>query len=276
MRPFGYHIAGGQILGKSLESAAAAGFTAAQIFLGPPQQVRTSPISDSELTLFLRVKKETGMKVFAHAPYVIHAFARPENKEKNDLAVKRFIRHCDMLELDGFVLHMGGTKWYDVDQEGTAWGAARELFSALKDTRTQVLLENCASGNDLSGNLKVICELLGQLREKDYNVGLCLDTCHAWAWGYNLNDYDQLKALSEVIRPYLQLIHLNSAPEKVTCGGKYDRHASIKSGVIEPASFSTLLTWYKECPTIVERDTYTDVVADSDFVRALDIQTTVS
>lgn len=275
MRPFGYHISGGQHLGTSLQVTAAAGFTAAQIFLGPPQRMEIAKLPRDQFDLFCRVKSETNIKVFVHAPYVLHAFAKPENIERNNGFLKRLVQLSVDLEADGFVLHMGGTKWYEANPTDYL-EIARKLMSSIYPTGRQwcpILFENCANGNQMSGHLETITNLLDQLKADSHNVGLCLDTLHAWAWGYDLiRPSEFTRLIGDNVFRHLKLIHLNSGPEKVVCGGKYDRHAALHKGCIPLEVFTTLLRTLPDIPVIAEREDYQDVLAEFKYVTEVDAE----
>jgi endonuclease IV len=270
---FGYHITGGLNLGTSLSTAVNAGFTSAQIFLGPPQRFQKANISLGERELFRRVKKQSGIKVFVHAPYVLHAFARPENVVKNNRTIADFLLECALLDIDGFVLHMGGTKWYAIDG---CLDVILELIDHIGMVGdgwmgTPILLENCASGNAMSGDLDQICQLIDKIYayRSWAHVGLCLDTLHAWAWGYDMTNQDVLTKLCASVKDHLRLIHLNNGPEKVSCGSHYDRHASILTGIIPQHVFSTIVAMLPDVPLIVERDDVQDVLNERDWLMRM-------
>lgn len=269
MRPFGYHIAGGQILGSSLHTAVAAGFGATQIFLGPPQQMKIKKPPLNETELFKRVKRDSGIKVYVHAPYVLHAFAKPENRAKNNAFVRDAMEFAAELGCDGYVLHMGGTKWYSASDYDTVF---LELLGKLTGVveHCPLLLENCASGNDMSGDIATIAGLI-QRRQTDakHNLGLCLDTLHAWAWGVNYRDPEVFQHLMNHLR-HLKVIHLNSGPAQAECGSKFDRHASLKDGIIPMQSFIDILRALPNVPCIAERDKYPDVLSDWTTVNYID------
>lgn len=275
-RPFGYHITGGKNLGSSLYAAVDAGFTSAQIFLGPPQRAVITDFSLPEANLFVKTKKASGIKVYVHAPYVLHAFARPENAIRNNDMVGKAVRVAADLGCDGYVLHMGGTKWYE---DGKYMDPYLEPAKKLMDccgkealSRCPILFENCASGNHMSGKLQSISLLCDMLNGSGYQgqFGICLDTCHAWAWGYDYQQEDVRSSMVEEIRKYLQLIHLNSAPEKVTCGGHYDRHEALQKGVIKWEAFEALLHLLPNLPVIAEREDFQDILSDWSFVKTAD------
>jgi deoxyribonuclease-4 len=277
MRPIGYHITGGQRLGSSLLATVNGGFTAAQIFLGPPQKWELTTIPKDEANLFRRVKTQSGIKVYVHAPYTLHAFAKPENAEKNNGFLKKMLVVATDLGCDGFILHMGGTKWYESDVAYTeaANRLLNDLFMGVKNTPCRLMFENCASGNDMSGNLETISDLLTYIQvELEYNVGLCLDTLHAWAWGYDYRDKSAFTELVkwEKIRRHLSLIHLNSGPEKSSCGSKYDRHEAIHKGCIPQDCFKDILRAFPTIPVIIEGHDHSDILSDLSFVKHVEME----
>lgn len=270
MRPFGYHISGGQFIGSELRSTVQAGFTAAQIFLGPPKFMSFKRPPEVEVSLFKHIKETSGIKAYVHAPYVLHAFAKPENKIKNDNCVYQALKFADELGCDGYVLHMGGTKWYEETQQ---LPIALELFDLLKKDAIAcpILFENCASGPPLSGDLSKITDLISQLQSHDCKVGLCLDTLHAWAFGYDyckLEDFQRLTDWSVLSK--LQLIHLNSGPETVSCGSNYDRHAGLMDGIIPVQFFIDFLKAVPGISVISERDNYHSIMNEASFVSTVD------
>jgi deoxyribonuclease-4 len=269
MRPIGYHITGGQRLGSSLLATVDAGFTSAQIFLGPPQKFRQDPIPQDEASLFRRIKRNSGIKVFVHAPYVLHAFAKPENTSKNNAFLKKLVQMASELECDGFVLHMGGTKWYEPAQyHSVASKLFDDIFGKDEGQPTTILFENCANGNHMSGDIYTINNLISELKTEGHNVGLCLDTLHAWAYGYNYQDPSHLhKVLEPRMLSHLKLIHLNSGPEKASCGSKFDRHEAIHKGCIPQECFTTLLKALPNIPVIIEGHEFSDILSDIAFVK---------
>lgn len=270
MRPFGYHIKGGTLMGSALKEAVEKGFTAAQIFLGAPQRFESSEVSAREFDLFQRVKQESGIRVFVHASYVLHAWAKPENVLRNNIAIAAAIGRSGVLGCDGYVLHTGGTKWYEPTQYAQVLEALLDRCSMANLEKCPLLIENCASGKLMSGDLSLIAEMTNRFRSRGWNIGVCLDTCHAWAFGYDFSDRDVLDFMYELLRSEVKLIHLNSAPQTVSCGSHFDRHSSIEKGCIDPHAFERLLVKFSGIPCIAERDDVSDVIRDGLFVKAVD------
>jgi endonuclease IV len=118
------------------------------------------------------------------------------------------------------------------------------------------------------------------LRSIGYNVGICLDTLHAWSFGVDWHDPARFdgnsvfKFLADI--GYVQLIHLNNGPEKVACGSNYDRHASITQGVINPDALRQVLDTFPNIPVIFERDSYEGVMSDWNWLKSIETNETVT
>jgi len=253
VRKLGYHTTGGINIGNSVFQAMIAGCDAIQVMLGPPQTYNLSKIPERELALYTNTKREHNLSVYVHAPYVLHAFCKPANKKKNDGTLQRHLSACSDLDVEGYVIHMGGTKWYEEEEY---YDVARSMCEAISkyNHRTTILLENCANGNAMSGDLKVICKLIQTLRNEGYNIGLCLDTCHAWAWGYNMALEGTRKEMVEIVSSVLQLFHLNNITDTFEPGCRRDRHEQLGHGAIDEQVFQFFMHSFPDCPIILERD----------------------
>jgi deoxyribonuclease-4 len=244
------------------------------VFLGPPRNFNLFRLTPLQVTTFATAKRESGVKVYAHAPYVLHAFSKPENVKKNNGALSKAFKLAANLGLDGYVLHMGGTKSYHWDTASSAEPNSRSAIDALTDLATTIgpevldrcpmLLENCASGNALSGNLAVITALVGSL---PFNVGICLDTLHAWSWGQQL-DYGT--PWTNTLMEHVRLVHLNSGPNGFAFGCKRDRHEELTSGSLPISHFVQLLMAHPELPIIVERSNVGGLGRDMAVVGTVD------
>jgi len=253
MRKLGYHTTGGMNIGTSVFRAVEAGCTAVQVMLGAPQTYNLSKIPDRERHILNDTRAGHDLSIYVHAPYVLHAFCKPANKKKNDGTLQRHLSMCFDLDVEGYVIHMGGTKWYEEEEY---YDVARSMCESISkyNHRTTILLENCANGNAMSGDLKVICKLIQTLRNDGYNIGLCLDTCHAWAWGYNMALEDTRKEMIEVVSSVLQLFHLNNITDTFEPGCRRDRHEQLGHGAIDEQVFQAFMTAFPSCPIILERD----------------------
>ena len=204
-----------------LAEAAAVGAEVVQVFLSNPQSWRKpSPRADAEEL------RASPLPIYVHAPYLINV-ASPNNRvripSRNILA--------DTLEAAagvgaaGVVVHGGHVG----DDEDPAVGIERwrKALEAV-ERRVPILVENTAGG----GNA-VLREIawLGPLWEKvgHLGVGVCLDTCHAWAAGEDLGTLVE-RVHAAVGR--IDLVHCNDSRDPA--GSRRDRHANLGRGEIPP------------------------------------------
>jgi len=111
---------------------------------------------------------------------------------------------------------------------------------------TKLLLENSAGAGEIIGD-----DLgeLGEIIEKAGNdsiAGICLDTQHSFASGYDWRDFDKtLKRITAEVRlQYIKLVHANDS--KTECGSNADRHEHIGQGKIGPEAFRKIVAFVKE------------------------------
>ncbi|MEJ2325143.1 MAG: deoxyribonuclease IV [Nitrospirota bacterium] len=233
MRRLGVHtsIAGGLHLG--LLRAHALGCNTLQIFTHNPRAWATAPLSEREKDHFTALRRELGLDpVFSHASYLINIASTDEGlRRKSQGLLATEMELADELGIDYVVLHVGGAR----DDEGRR-RASSSIRSALKGRTggAGLLLENTAgrrgdAGSDIQ-SLAAIMEGSGGLVS-----GICLDSCHAFAAGYDLRSSRGLRSLSDDIESrvglgMLKLIHLNDS--KGEAGSRRDRHEHIGRGKI--------------------------------------------
>lgn len=237
MRRLGVHtsIAGGRHM--SLTRAHALGCATVQIFTHNPRAWATAPLAEREKELFVALRGKLGLDpVFSHASYLINIASADEalrRKSRRLLATEMEI--ADELGIDYVVVHVGGAR----DGEGRA-RAARSIRSALRgrDGGAGLLLENTAGRR---GDAASDIESLAAIIEGSAGLvsGICLDSCHAFAGGYDIRSARGLRSLSGEIERriglgMLKLIHLNDS--RGEAGSHTDRHEHIGRGRIgEPA-----------------------------------------
>jgi deoxyribonuclease-4 len=206
---------------RPLEEAAAVGAEVVQIFLSNPQSwKKPAPREDAgEL-------RASPLPVYVHAPYLINV-ASPNNRvripSRNILADT--LAAAGEVGAAGVVVH-GGHVGDDEDAEAGVerWRKALEAV----ERPVPVLLENTAGGGNAVlreiARLGPLWEVVGHL-----GVGICLDTCHAWAAGEDLATLvDRVKAAAGRI----DLVHCNDSRDPA--GSGRDRHANLGRGEIPP------------------------------------------
>ena len=256
----GVHVSIAGKIYKSIDRAAELGCNTMQIFSRNPRQWRKGFLSDEDVEEFKkRVKKSRINPVVIHIPYSLN-LATP-TKSFYKITIKEFISdllEADSLGADYLVTHMGSYK--GGTEKGGLLRIVQALNKILKETKavkTKVLIENTSGSGHWLGykfsHHKVIFDGLNRPEA----VGLCLDTAHAWAAGYKINEPRGLKNLldeieQEVGLEYLKVIHLNDTQEEL--GSLIDRHYAIGKGSIGRNGFNLIVNHSKlrELPFILE------------------------
>ncbi|MGA8576945.1 MAG: deoxyribonuclease IV [Candidatus Cybelea sp.] len=237
------HVAGGYV--KAVEHAKAAGCTAMQIFSTNPRSYRTSAIDAGALDAFATLRREAGLDPCAiHTPYLINlASTDPKiaqgslNLLCNDLAVAarggmRFVN-----------THLGSYGTRDRAEGLAAICGALETALAQIEPGVFLVLENSAGAGTLAGG--TIEELGAFVRSLAHpQLGVCLDTAHAWASGYAIDSKEGVdrfveRAEAEIGLDRILMFHFNDT--EVELGASRDRHWHIGEGRIGFEGFRALL-----------------------------------
>jgi deoxyribonuclease IV len=247
MPPIGAHmsIAGG--LPLAVDRAALHGCETLQIFTKSTNQWRARALPAEEVGEFRRKVAATGISpVVAHASYLINlASAVAPLRARSIASFAEELDRAEVLGLLGVVVHPGA--YTAGTREGGLVAVAAALSTILRtgrDGTALVLLEHTAGqGTALGSRFEDLAELLRQLRHHT-RVGVCLDTCHLHASGYDIvsaegydrtiSTFDRLIGLER-----LKVIHLNDS--KKPCGSRLDRHEHIGQGTLGSEPFRRLL-----------------------------------
>jgi deoxyribonuclease-4 len=237
------HVASGYV--KAVEHAKSSGCSAMQVFSTNPRSYRTGPIDAAALSDFARRRREAGLDPCAiHTPYLINLasadpkiFAGSLHLLKNDLAVAalggmRFVN-----------THLGSYGTRDRNEAfGTICGALETALAGIEPGVVLVLENSAGSGNLAGGTLE---ELGAFVRAVGHpQLGICLDTAHAWASGYEINSVEGVDRFVETAEREIGLdrivmFHFNDT--EVPLGGSRDRHWHIGEGKIGFEGFRALL-----------------------------------
>ena len=242
----GAHISVEGGLYKAIERALSIECTTLQIFTKSNRQWFAKPLEQQEIDQFKKAAKEAHLQkyIVAHAAYLINlASASLETRNKSINALKKEIERCNLLEIPYLVLHPGSCA-DQTKQEGLNL-ILHGIDKALEnDTgKTMILLETMAGqGNSLGSTFDEIGYILQHSNHKN-RLGVCLDTCHVFAAGYDFSTLNNYKKMWEqfdekIGKQHLKVIHLNDS--KKECGSKVDRHEDIAKGKIGPEGFQFL------------------------------------
>lgn len=259
-------IAGG--LENALFKGASIGCSAIQIFTSSNRSWRTKEFTQEEITKFLKAKEETGISdVITHSNYLINlATEKNDVLEKSIISIENELIRCNNLKIKYLVMHPGaGVK----NEEKALEQVISSLIKILDNSKSQtyILLENTAGqGTSIGYSFEQLAFLLEPL--KSYNkIGICFDTCHAWAAGYDFSNklnYEQMwdKFDKLIGLKYLHAIHINDSAKPK--GSYVDRHQNIGQGTIPMQAFKLLMndTRFKSIPKILETPEITEELID--------------
>jgi deoxyribonuclease IV len=203
----------------------------------------------------------------AHDSYLINlATSDVMLFERSQLSFAKELERCSRLKLDALVTHpgnaTGGDSAWGLAQNGEAVGVALDAAAG----NTMVLFESTAgSGTALGSNFRELAQLIERVGPAlAHRVGVCLDTCHLWAAGYDLvNHYDDVMSeLADTIGlERVRLFHLNDSLGGL--GSRRDRHAHIGAGALGEVPFRRLINdeRFRTVPKVIETPKDDDVLA---------------
>ena len=243
-RLFGAHmsVAGG--LGQAFPRALAVGANAVQIFTKNANRWSAPPVTAEEQLAFRAAWQQSGIgPVMVHDAYLINLAATDEaNWARSKAAMREELQRCADLGIPWLIAHPGAHVGAGVEAGITRIRAALHEIFAESDPGVRLLLENTAGqGSYLGGEFSHLAQLMDGFGER---VGVCFDTCHAHAAGYDLasaEGYEQTMAefAREVGFERLFAFHLNDSQKG--CGNRVDRHAHIGEGTIGCDGFARMV-----------------------------------
>lgn len=247
MKPLGAHmsIAGGVDL--ALTRGAVVGCDAIQMFTRSSNQWRARPLADDEVSRFRAGQIETGVSpVVAHDCYLINlASPDPALYEKSIAAFGDELDRCETLGIGALVAHPGAHMGAG-EESGIARIAAalNRLLSERPRQRVRVLLETTAGqGSCVGHRFEHLRDIIGRLEDPG-RAGICVDTCHVFAAGYDLRTERSYHAVMSELDRIVGLgrvgaFHLNDCRKELGC--RVDRHEHIGKGHLGTGAFRWLL-----------------------------------
>jgi deoxyribonuclease-4 len=238
-------IAGG--LPRAVDRARASRCQALQIFTKSAGQWRARALPDEEIALFRAQVDRIGIHpVVAHNSYLINlAAAAPALRAQSLAALGEELDRAESLGLQGLVMHPGSyTSGTEEDGLRLIGDGLATLLAERPGARTMVLLEHTAGqGTNLGHRFEHLATILERVNGSP-RVGVCLDTCHLLAAGYDLctedayastfHELDRIVGLDRV-----KVFHLNDS--KKPRGSRVDRHEHIGKGCLGLEPFRRLL-----------------------------------
>jgi deoxyribonuclease-4 len=233
----GAHVSSSGGIHTAIDRIEAMGGDAVQIFTQSPRTWRPTNHDPANFERFKERRAEAGIgAAVCHALYLINlASPNDELYEKSVAALENTIDVACAIEADGVVFHVGSHQGagFDAALERVVPALARTLERCSETT--WLLIENTAGTGDTIGRsideLATLYEALGRHKR----LGICLDSCHLFASGYDITDRKELdRVLDEVDAKIgldrLRVLHANDS--KTPLGSNRDRHDNIGEGVL--------------------------------------------
>lgn len=238
-------ISGG--LHQAIIQAEKIGCTAVQFFSKSNRQWYAKPLEVGEVELFKQtVQQSTIQSVMIHASYLIN-IGSPDKaaSQKAFLALKDEFIRAQQLDADYLVFHPGSHKQTDVieclNQIATY---INHIFDQTEHTKTKLLIETMAGqGSSVGHTFEQLAHIYQRVQHKD-RLGICLDTCHVFAAGYDIGNQDGYMQTLQQFTSLLGLdtlcaMHINDS--KKQRGSLVDRHEHIGKGAIGLPTFEDIL-----------------------------------
>ena len=254
-------IAGG--LPRAVERARAADCDTLQIFTKSSGQWRARPLPDTEIAEFRRLSEALDVRpVMAHASYLINLAAAADTlRQRSRVALVEELDRAEMLGLLGVVLHPGAyTTTTEEDGLARIADGIASVLADRPDQQTMLLLEHTAGqGTNLGHTFEQLETIISAVERTGTarRIGVCLDTCHLLAAGYDLGSdagyTDTMHRLDGCVGlDRLKALHLNDS--KTPLGSRVDRHTHIGTGHVGLSAFRRLLTdpRLEEVPMVLE------------------------
>ncbi len=253
MSQIGCHvsIAGGII--NAPQRAAELGCEVFQMFTRSPQGGPAPKITPEIVKQFKEEMEKWGQKdCYIHAPYYINFASVNEATRKASVRVIREeLERGSLIGAKGLMTHLGSAK--DVPRDKALKMVASGIKEIMKGYKgsTEFLLEISAGAGNTIGNT---FEELKYIRDNNSKIGICLDSAHMFASGYDIKSKEGFKKTMEKIKKTvglerIKLVHANDS--KIELGGRKDRHDHIGDGKIGLDGFVNLMAVFK-CDFIAE------------------------
>lgn len=261
MKYIGAHVSAAGGVENAPKNAKELGATAFALFTKNQRQWVAKPLTQENIEKFKKACEEYGYsqgQILPHDSYLIN-LGNPENHalQKSRDAFVDEMQRCEQLGIDRLNFHPG-SHLGKVDESQCLKTIGESVNIALEKTKGVIaVIENTAGqGTNLGFRFEQIAEIIHHVEDKT-RVGVCIDTCHGFAAGYDFSSKAGYAALwnsfDEIIGfEYLKGMHLNDAKKEL--GSRVDRHAPLGKGFIGLHAFERLMNDVRldEIPFILE------------------------
>lgn len=261
MKYIGAHVSAAGGVENAIGFANQIGANAFALFTRNQKSWVSKPLSENNINAFKQGLVDFGFEpkhILPHDSYLIN-LGNPDAEalEKSRVAFLDEMQRCEQLGLQLLNFHPG-SHLNKISEEECLDQIAEEINRALDQTQgvTAVIENTAGQGTNLGYKFSQIARIISGVNDKS-RVGVCIDTCHTFAAGYDLStdmgyqftmdDFDR-----EIGLNYLRAIHLNDC--KKPCGSRVDRHETLGNGYLGKAFFQTFMNdeRFNDMPIILE------------------------
>ena len=261
MKYIGAHVSASGGVENAPLNASEIGAKAFALFTRNQRQWRSSPLTKNNIRFFRENCEKLGYQPFQilpHDSYLIN-LGHPESEglEKSREAFLDEMQRCEQLGLDRLNFHPGGSLTKISDEE-CMMRIAESINITLGKTKGVIaVIENTAGqGSNLGFKFEQVRFIIDHVEDKS-RVGVCIDTCHTFAAGYDLSTEAAFRATFQVFEEvigfsFLKGMHINDS--KKGLGSRVDRHDSLGKGTLGIEVFKWLMhdPRFDDMPLILE------------------------
>lgn len=272
---------------NALYEAYTLGCNCLQMFTHSPRIWKFPLPTEDEIEEFKKLRNQLKL-----SPLVIHAAYLPNpassNQEVYTKTQQMLLLEFELTEMfsaDYLIIHPGSYSENKTINDGINQIVScidycfEKIFSKFKKVSFKLLLENvCGNGRKIGRTFLELAEIISKSNFKE-NIGICIDTAHAFAFGYNLKTKEGIQSMLQEIKntvgvKKIKVIHLNDTPYKL--GSRIDQHYHIGKGCIGIDGFKNILQQFKNYTLLLEtpKETSFDKISPYDkknlnFVKKL-------
>lgn len=254
----GAHVSAAGGVMNAIPKAQDLGITAIQIFASAPGNWNPPKTTLEQGQTFGEACRTEGIThIFFHSIYLVNlASDNPELIEKSNKSLITALNLNASMQGDGVIFHVGSSKANTFEAvKDTVIKNINDIINNSDAHSTLIIETNAGQGNNIGDTFEEVASLLAGVKDKS-RVGVCLDTAHTFASGYDLVNTGPQKIIEEfdevIGLTYLKAIHCNDS--KTDFNSRVDRHENIGFGKIGEAPFKKLLhiPKLKDIPFILE------------------------
>ncbi len=261
MKYVGAHVSAAGGVEKAPLNARAIGAKAFALFVKNQRQWQAKPLNPASIDAFKQNCSDLGYKmdfVLPHDSYLINlGHPEPQGMQKSRDAFLDEVQRCAQLGIKMINFHPG-SHLKKISEDACLLRIAESLNHTLEQTKgVTLLIENTAGqGSNVGYKFEHLAQIIDKVEDKT-RVGVCLDTCHAFAAGYDMRNADTFdvvfKSFETIVGfKYLKALHINDSKKEF--GSRVDRHESLGMGLMGPEPFRLIMkdARFDDLPLILE------------------------